>query len=245
MLYEARFARAEPIVPFVSPLPSWAERALDGVPPTAASELLGAAAVFRTGPGVTLFRAADPPSTVFFVCRGTLRVHAETPSGAMTLALLGRGDLIGEMSALDGRGRSAAVTTVEPSELACLPRAIFSDALSRLPALAVNVARLLSERLRLADQTIVSLASMEVDRRVARQLLTLATRYGLPCGDEAIHLPLRLTQQDLASLVGASRERTNRAVVAFKRRGWIAVDSSLHMTLLRPDLLEKRLNSPY
>ena len=163
----------------------------------------------------------------------------------MTLGLLGPGDLVGEVAALDDEPRTATVTAVEPAELAAVSRAAFVRALDRVPGFAANVIRLLATRLRDADATVVSLASMEVDRRVARQLLAFGERYGIAGADGAVHVPLRLTQQDLASLVGASRERTNRALVAYKRRGWIAVDRAFHVTITRPDLLAKRVNNRF
>ena len=106
------------------------------------------------------------------------------------------------------------------------------------------MAHLLSRRLRQTDQAVHALVAMEVDQRVAQRLLDFASTYGEALGDRGIRLPMRVTQQDLAALVGASRERTNRALVAFKRRGWISMDAQLRMTLLRPDLLTRRAQGP-
>lgn len=226
-------------------LPPWARLALRGVPDAACGEFLELATPLRAGPGTVLFRAGDSPPVVLFVAQGTIRVDMPAGRGHVTLALLGPGDLVGHEAALDEDAPSARVTTVEPCELAAISRAVFGRALAQLPGLAVNVARTLSSRLRNADATICSLVSMKVDRRVARQLLAFARRYGVTEDGGAVRIPLRLTQQDLASLVGASRERTNRALVAFKRRGWIWVDRGYRVTIARPDLLEKRVSSRF
>jgi CRP-like cAMP-binding protein len=138
----------------------------------------------------------------------------------------------------------AEVTAADLCEVAWIDRDTFQQALSRWPCFARGVAQLLARRLRQADRTVHALVALEVDQRVAQCLLDFASAYGETDGDGAVRLPMRITQQDLAALVGASRERTNRALVAFKRRGWIGVDARLRFTLLRPDLLARRLQGP-
>lgn len=199
----------------------------------------------RAGRGAVLARAGERPALVLFLGRGTLRIDHPVGRRPVALALLGPGDLVGEEAALDGGVGAATVTAIEPCDLAGMAPAAFAEALHRVPVLAVNVARVLFHRLRDADATIHSLVSMKVDRRVARHLLSFSQRYGVAEESGAVRIPLRLTQQDLASLVGASRERTNRALVAFKRRGWIAVDRGCRVTIIRPDLLEKRVSSRF
>lgn len=226
-------------------LPVWASLVCKGIAATDCDGFVNTATFFRVDAGVALLRPEEPASIVYFISRGTIRVHVPGRSGSITLALLGPGDTIGEMAAIDGEGRAATATTVEPTELAGVSALAFLRFMHDVPAMAVNVLRLVTARLRRADTTIVSLASMEVDRRVARQLLAFGERYGCTDHVGGVRVPLRLTQQDLASLVGASRERTNRALVAFKRRGWISVDRQCHVTITRPDLLAKRVNSPY
>ena len=226
-------------------LPAWATQALRGVPPGASREFISGVSLLRACPGAVLSRPDAPTQVVLFVASGTVRLDRPAGRGRVTLALLGPGELVGEVAAVDDEPRTATVTAVEPAELAAVSRAAFVRALDRVPGFAANVIRLLATRLRDADATVVSLASMEVDRRVARQLLAFGDRYGIAGADGAVRVPLRLTQQDLASLVGASRERTNRALVAYKRRGWIAVDRDFHVTIVRPDLLAKRVNNRF
>lgn len=195
--------------------------------------------------GSVIMRPATAALGVCFVIKGTLRVQVATNSPTpVTLALIGPGEIVGEMAVLDGEACAAEVSAVELSQVAWIDRETFLAAMERWPSLVSGVARLLSQRLRHTDQTVQSLVAMEVDQRVARRLLDFGDTYGERVDERSIRLPMRITQQDLAALVGASRERTNRALVAFKRRGWIAVDAQNRMTLLRPDLLARRAQGP-
>ena len=224
-------------------MPSWAQRALHGVPLDRCGALLSTASSINVGPGHVIRQAGDPVRQVFFVVRGTIRLDHQVGQSQVMFGLLGPGDLLGEMAALDGVGRLATATTTEATELVAVSAAAFQQAFEEVAELARNVARALVAEVRRADAQVVSLASMQVDQRVARQLLVFAHRYGQPDAAGTVRIPLRLTQQDLASLIGASRERTNRALVAFKRRGWIAVDRECHVTVVRQDLLAKRVGT--
>lgn len=218
---------------------------LEGVQPEAMTYLSDRWIVKHVPAGAVVMRALAPSLGVGFVLRGTLRVQVASDSSTpVTLALVSPGEIVGEMAVLDGAPCGAAVTAVEFSEVAWVDRETFLAAMERWPTLSRGVAQLLSRRLRQTDQTIHALVALEVDQRVAQRLLGFAAAYGEPVGDQAVRLPMRITQQDLAALVGASRERTNRALVAFRRRGWIELDGRMRMTLVRPDLLARRVQGP-
>jgi len=94
----------------------------------------------------------------------------------------------------------------------------------------------LSGRVRLANEQIQTLATLNVYGRVARQLLALAEKYGAekygePCGNSGATIPVRLTQSDIADLVGASRKRVNQVMVSFKNSGYISVDAAGQITV--------------
>jgi CRP/FNR family cyclic AMP-dependent transcriptional regulator len=129
------------------------------------------------------------------------------------------------MSLLDSSGRPASVVTLEETTSLWLDRATFQGCLETMPVLAFNMMTILSSRLRRANEQIQALSTLNVRGRVARQILVLAQRYGQvdPTGD--IHIPIRLTQSDLGSLVGASRERVNGVISDCKRRRELSVDS--------------------
>jgi CRP/FNR family cyclic AMP-dependent transcriptional regulator len=179
-----------------------------------------------------LITVEQPGEAVYFILSGTVKVHIEQANGTdVVLAILGRGDTVGEMSLLDSAGRSASVVTLEESELLWMDRQSFHEALQTMPLLALNLVRMLSQRVRLANEQIQTLATLDVNGRVARQLLAFADKYGEAAHDGAVLIPIRLTQGEIADLVGASRKRVNQVIVAFKAYHYIAVDSSGRITV--------------
>jgi CRP/FNR family cyclic AMP-dependent transcriptional regulator len=107
----------------------------------------------------------------------------------------------------------------------------FNHLLDEFPPVARNLVRILSARVRLSDQLIQALASLDVYGRVARQLLAFAERYGRTTADGEIRIPIALTQGDIADLVGASRKRVNQVMVAFRSQGLIGADMEGHIVL--------------
>ena len=228
--------RAEPM-----PLPRWARRVLEGTREATARELIGGAASCTLPKGARLCHDTDPGAAVFFVESGTARLCVHGPDRWSGIALLGPGDPVGELVHAYGAGRPASVTCLETVNLACVARSSF-DAAARIdPRFAANVARLRNAAVKATQASFASLRWLEVDRRVARGLLALAECYGVREPDGRVRIPLRLTQGDLAVLACASRERTNRALNAFRQRGWLVMDRGHRVTLARPDLLRKRL----
>jgi CRP/FNR family cyclic AMP-dependent transcriptional regulator len=175
--------------------------------------------------GTHFITAEQPGEVVYVVLEGTVKIYVSREDGReVILAFLGRGDTVGEMGLIDSAGRSANVVTTERSRLLWMDRATFQGCLRTLTPLANNLVRLLSKRLRFANEQIQALCTLDVTGRVARQILALADRYGhLEAGGEVV-IPLRLTQSDLGEIVGASRERVNQVIGDFKQRGTIAVE---------------------
>lgn len=182
--------------------------------------------------GVNLFLQDEEGEIAYIIERGTIKIVLTDEDGTdVILAILGPGELVGEMSVVDGLGRSASAIAMEPCSLHAIDRGAFGDCLRTVPMMAYNLVGLLSRRLRLANAQIQSLATLDVYGRVARQVLDFARAYGEPV-DGGLRIPLRLTQQDLASLVGASRVRVNQVLVTYKRRGYLAVDYAYRITIL-------------
>lgn len=187
--------------------------------------------------GRDIMLSEQPGESVYVVLSGTLKIHAEQPDGRdVVLALLGPGQTVGEMALIDREGRSATVSTLEECELLSMGRTQFLTLLDSMPGLAMNLLRILSSRLRLANATIQSLAAMDIRGRVARQILSLANEYGLDT-DDGIYIPLSLTQSDLADIVGASRVRVNQILMEFRQERIISVDAGHHVTIYDPDAL--------
>ena len=187
----------------------------------------------RTYPaGTSLIMAEQPGEVVYIIQNGTVKIHIEQADGTdVILAILGPGDVVGEMSLIDSSGRSASVLTLEESTLFWMSGSTFQECLNTNLAFAQNLVRILTVRVRLANELIQAMATLDVHGRVARQLLAFGEKYGKPGSDGNIVIPIRLTQSDIADLVGASRKRVNQVVVTFKQQGYISVDDKSHITV--------------
>lgn len=191
--------------------------------------------------GKTIINAEQPGEAVYLILNGTVKVHIEQPDGTdVLISILGSGDIIGEMSLLDNQTRSASVSTIEAANLLWMDRATFQEALHTMPQLTINLARILAKRLRHANGLIQALASREVESRIAYQILIFAELYGKPSANGDIFIPIRLTQGDIASMIGASREHTNKVIVSYKERKYISIDSSYHIIVHNPQALSSR-----
>jgi CRP/FNR family transcriptional regulator, cyclic AMP receptor protein len=187
----------------------------------------------RTFPAGTLLLSPEQSGDALFaILDGSVKIFANRPDGSEAiLALLGAGQTVGEMGLFASGLRSASVVTMERSALFALNGPAYRRCLLTMPALSNSLNRLLCTRLRLADERILALSSLDVAGRVAHEILALAERCGRQGEGGTVHIPLRLTQGDLAAIVGTSRERVNHAMVRFKERGYLSVDPSYHITV--------------
>jgi CRP/FNR family transcriptional regulator, cyclic AMP receptor protein len=196
----------------------------------------------RTFPaGTHVITAEDPGETVYVVLEGSVKVYVTRPDGTeVVIAALGGGELIGEMSLADSLGRSANVITLEETTFLLMDRGTFRASVEELPTMALNLANVLSRRLRLANAHLRSVAAMDIPGRVAAQLSALAREYGEPSSRNGTLIPLPLTQSDLAALVGASRVRVNQAIAFFKKRRYLSVGTDRRITVHDVDALGRR-----
>lgn len=174
--------------------------------------------------GTNVMTVEQPGEAVFIILHGTVKIHIEQGGRDVILSILGGGDLLGEMSLIDSMGRSASALTLESSLMLWMDRTAFNYLLDNFPPVARNLVKILSARVRLSDQVIQSLATLDVNGRVARQLLAFAERYGREVSD-GVQVRIVLTQGDLADLVGASRKRVNQAMVFFKEQELASTDA--------------------
>ncbi len=196
---------------------------------TKVNELLGKT---RFAAGATVLTVTQPGEVAYVVLEGTLKVSLVQADGReVTLALLGPGEMVGELALVDRSGRSANVEALEPATLLWIDRNAFARLRREVPAVTENLLALMARRLRLANARLQAMALLDVHGRVALALLALAEAHGeaLPGGD--VRIPLRVTQGDLASLVGATRVRVNEVLVGFKRRRTLSVDGRYRITL--------------
>ena len=188
-----------------------------------------------------MMTAEQAGEVVYFVLSGTVKVCAESEDGSeVILTILGPGEIVGEMSALDQPSRSASVATLEESDLLWIDRATFKKFLMTTPMLSHNLSCLLSARLRQANEQIQSLATADIESRIARQLVSFAEKYGCPEAGGNISIPVRLTQSDLANLIGATRESVNKIIVSYKERGYLSASRDHHWTIHNRQFLANR-----
>jgi CRP/FNR family cyclic AMP-dependent transcriptional regulator len=196
---------------------------LDRLAPAERERLLasGTRRTFRSG--TLLFREEEQSSHVVVVLAGRVKVSTTDRDGHESmLGVRGPGDLLGELAALDQEPHSASVVALEPVEALTLSVEEFRSLLRERGALSTAVLELLVGRLRDADRKRVEFGSYDSRGRVARRLLELAERFGEPrLGHVGVHITLRLTQEELASWTGSSREAVARALADFRERGWI------------------------
>jgi CRP/FNR family cyclic AMP-dependent transcriptional regulator len=192
--------------------------------------------VFEAGRNVLTIE--QPGEAVYVILHGTVKIHVEQGGRDVIIAILGAGDLLGEMSLIDSVGRSASAVTLENSLLLWMDKVSFSYILDNFTPVARNLVRILSARVRLSDQLIQALATLDVHGRVARQLLAFAEKYGRE-KEGATQIRIVLTQSDIADLVGASRKRVNQTMVLFKEQGLIDTDADGRIAIKDSDGLAR------
>ncbi|MDY2941042.1 MAG: Crp/Fnr family transcriptional regulator [Varibaculum sp.] len=189
--------------------------------------------------GQVLFREGDPGDRLFVILEGKLKlVHASTDGRENLLSVLGPGEIVGELTLFDPGPRSTSATAVSPAKLVYLEHADLMKMLDENTELAKHMLKGLAKRLRRTNDALADLVFSDVPGRVAKALLDLAARFGTKT-DEGIHVAHDLTQEELAQLVGASRETVNKSLAEFVVRGWIRLEGRA-VTLIEPDRLSKR-----
>jgi CRP/FNR family transcriptional regulator, cyclic AMP receptor protein len=197
-------------------------RALDDEAATALAATLTETRLRR---GDVLFREGDTGDEAYVVTAGKVKLGRTSNDGRENLlAVLGPGQMFGELSLFDPGPRSATVTAVTDCTIQSLTHEEMLRWLSGRPDVARGLLAQLAGRLRRANDVVADLVFSDVPGRVAKALLDLSARFGRT-GDDGIHVHHDLTQEELAQLVGASRETVNKALADFASRGWLRLES--------------------
>lgn len=202
------------------------------VPDADLASLAGAsrARVFRRGQIVCAM--GDPGDTLIVVLSGRVKVAVYSADGGeLTLAMVGPGGTLGEVSMADGGPRSADVETLEDSRLLFLPRALVQNVCARVPAAGQALAGSVAETVRRLTEATSDLVFLDLPRRVAKVLLSQPR-------DSAGVIAPQLTQEQLARQAAGTRQSVNAALRGFERRGWIAVEGRA-VTLRQPEMLAR------
>ena len=165
--------------------------------------------------GDVLFSEGQEPDALYIVISGRVAIANKSVDGRESVvALMEDGDLFGEMGLFDGLGRSAEARALEPSKVAEIPYGPVRAVYEAHPQLLWRVVDMLARRLRSLDEALADSVFLDVTGRTAKRLLELA-------GDSD-EFTLPITQEELSGMVGASRERVNKAISAFIRLGWLS-----------------------
>ena len=185
-----------------------------GLGQAALDALVAQAKVRNLQRGDVLFREGDEADTLYVVVHGRIAIANKSIDGRESMvALMEHGDLFGEMPLFDHQNRSAEARALEPSEVIALPYQPLQDLYREQPELLWKVVELLATRLRSMDEALADSVFLDVTGRTAKRLLELA--------NDADEFQLPITQEELAGMVGASRERVNKAIASFIRLGWL------------------------
>jgi len=195
----------------------------------------------RTFPrGETIFRTGDAGTALYLIESGRVKITTVSQDGKEALvAIIGPGEIFGELSLFDTGLRTADARTMEPAVLHTLSHEVFKRYVQANPKVAWEMFRILAARLRRADEAIQDVVFFDVPGRVARRLLELAQQHGRPDGD-GYQIEVPITQEEIAQMVGASRESVNKALSGFLDRGWVSMEDRTY-TVLQPEALKNRL----
>jgi CRP/FNR family cyclic AMP-dependent transcriptional regulator len=182
--------------------------------------------------GDVIFTEGSVPDRLYVVLSGRIAIANKSVDGRESVvALMESGDLFGEMGLLDDLPRSAEARALEISEVLAIDFAPVKARLDAEPQRLWSIVRLLAGRIRSTDEALADSVFLDVTGRTAKRILELSD------GEDEFLLPV--TQEELAAMVGASRERVNKAIASFIRLGWLEQSERRYRILLRERLAQR------
>jgi CRP/FNR family transcriptional regulator, cyclic AMP receptor protein len=205
----------------------------------ASSTLMASMTQTRLERGDVLFHEGDQGDRLYVIREGKVKLGRRSADGRENLvAILGPGEMFGELSLFDPGPRTMTATAVAETQLLGLGNDSLTGLLTGRPEVAKALLAALAQRLRRTNEHLADLVFTDVPGRVAKALLDLAERFGRPVED-GVMVSHDLTQEELAQLVGASRETVNKALADFAGRGWLKLEARA-VLLLDVDRLRRR-----
>lgn len=194
--------------------------------------------------GQVLFHMGDDGGTLSIIERGRAKVTIPSTSGEeMILAILSAGDLLGELSLFDGKPRSATVQALEDMEVLCLHRDDFLALLSSRFTIVIRVLEVLARRIRDTDTMLAESHFLDITSRLAKKILVLGNMFGVREGN-AVRIGVKMTQKDLASMIGATRESINKQFKVLRDQGIVRMENGYIEILHRDRLAQKAHVAP-
>ncbi|MCH7344130.1 Crp/Fnr family transcriptional regulator [Pelomonas sp. CA6] len=202
------------------------------------SDILARATVRRLSDGGMLTCRGEPAEEWVGVARGAVRVSSVSLSGKqITLTYVEPGTWFGDISLFDGLPRTHDASAHGDTTLLVVRKPDFKELLNKHTELYEALLRLNCRRLRLMFDVVEDLNTRPLASRLAKQILLLARSYGVPQGEEEIRIGLQLAQEDLAQMLGASRQRVNQELKGFEREGAVRVEPTRLVVLSKDKLL--------
>jgi CRP/FNR family transcriptional regulator, cyclic AMP receptor protein len=195
-----------------------------GVPAEDAEVIAGQFDMIDFPRGTVIFHEGEPGDSLYIVLAGKIKLDRRTADGRENLvAVMGPSDQFGELSMFDPGPRTTTAVAVTDSRLARMPKQALRQWITDRPEISEKLLRVLARRLRRTNNMLADLIFTDVPGRVAKQLLQLASKFGSMDGGQ-LRVTHDLTQEELAQLVGASRETVNKALADFASRGWLRLE---------------------
>jgi CRP/FNR family cyclic AMP-dependent transcriptional regulator len=201
--------------------------------------------VRRLYPGdQVLFHMGDEGSSLHIIERGRVKVTIPSSSGEeMILAILGAGEILGELSLFDGKPRSATVTALEKTETLCLHRKDLLALMRNRFDVVEKILEVLATRIRDTDMLLAERNFLDITSRLAKKILDLGDTYGTREGGQ-IRIGVKITQKDLASMIGATRESINKQLKAMRDQGLVRICNGTIEILNREMLVRETRRFP-
>jgi CRP/FNR family transcriptional regulator/CRP/FNR family cyclic AMP-dependent transcriptional regulator len=213
---------------------------LSGLPPETLTMLEPGARRRTYRRGEVIFHKGDPGNSMFLILEGQVKIVLPSEGGQEALlGVLDAGDCFGELSIIDAQPRSATIVATTPTVTLMVHRDDFERVLEQHPHVAIQLLQVLAHRLRGTDELAQDAVFLDVRGRLAKKLLELAASYGTQ-GAGGTVIGMRLTQSELATMVGATRESVNKHLRFYEGHGIIEVDRQ-RITVLNPEELKRRI----
>ena len=211
----------------------------DGLDDEGARALRRQMAEVKLSRGEHLFMEGDDGDALYVVIDGKMKLTRAAADGRENLlSVIGPSEMFGELSLFDPRPRTSSASAVTDATVAALGHDALRPWLLERPEVSMHMLQALARRLRRANDVMADLVFTDVPGRVAKNLLDLAERFGEQDRD-GLHVHHDLTQEELAQLVGASRETVNKALADFAARGWLQI-SARSVLILDIERLRRR-----
>ena len=210
-----------------------------GLDTSAADALRASMSLVKLRKGQSLFKEGDDGDNLYVVSNGKVKLGTKSPDGRENLLMiLGPGDMFGELSLFDSGPRTATATAVTDSKLLTLGQEKVIPWVKEYPEVSLQLLARLASRLRRTNEVVGDLVFSDVPGRVAKALIDLGVKFG-DKRSEGLFVNHDLTQEELAQLVGASRETVNKALADFAQRRWLRLEARSVMILDYERLLKR------